>query len=84
MHNPYYKGITPEKGLKNGNCNRQACQMPGATWYNHVMNAWYCPACARAINQSSKGSNLGPICAEDKQIERIKNHKEDYYNKAGW
>jgi rubredoxin len=48
--NPYHKEITPEKGLENGNCNRQACQKPGATWWNRGSEAWYCPECAKLIN----------------------------------
>lgn len=41
------------KGRYNGNCNRAACQKPGATWYNRSTLAYYCPACARTINNVS-------------------------------
>jgi hypothetical protein len=40
------------KGVKDGNCNRQACQQPGATWYNSGTYKYYCKACASMINWS--------------------------------
>lgn len=39
-----------DKGLKNGSCNRTACQKPGATYFNKSTKAYYCEDCARAIN----------------------------------
>lgn len=41
----------PCKGLKNGHCNRAACQRPGAFYYNRSTRAWYCWECAVAINR---------------------------------
>ncbi len=38
------------KGAKGGNCNRQACQKPGATWFNKGTDKYYCPDCATLIN----------------------------------
>lgn len=38
------------KGKLNGNCNREACQRPGATWFNTSTRAYYCRRCARDIN----------------------------------
>jgi hypothetical protein len=38
------------KGEYQGNCNRTACQKPGAVWYNHSTRAYYCTACAHLIN----------------------------------
>ncbi len=38
------------KGKFNGNCNRTACQAPGATWYNIATQAYYCGPCASLIN----------------------------------
>jgi hypothetical protein len=38
------------KGKQGGNCNRTACQAPGATYYNPYTYAYYCPACARMLN----------------------------------
>lgn len=38
------------KGAKDGNCNVTRCQKPGATWWNISMRAYYCRACAIAIN----------------------------------
>lgn len=51
------------KGVKDGNCNRTACQRPGASWYNRVTQAWYCPHCARLIN-SHCGKDEEPLCAK--------------------
>lgn len=41
------------KGVKDGNCNRTACQKPGATWFNHSTRKWYCPECAQTLNNDS-------------------------------
>ena len=38
------------KGIQGGNCNRTACQLPGANWYNKSTRAYYCPQCAKDIN----------------------------------
>jgi len=40
------------KGHKGENCNRSACQAPGAYWYNHSTRAYYCKTCADLINSS--------------------------------
>lgn len=39
------------KGKFQGNCNRTACQAPGATWYNHSTRLYYCEICAGMINK---------------------------------
>jgi len=39
------------KGEKGKLCNRTACQAPGAYWYNHSTQAFYCGTCADLINQ---------------------------------
>jgi hypothetical protein len=42
------------KGKLNGNCNRTACQTPlNVVFHNAVMNAFYCPRCARLINEAN-------------------------------
>lgn len=38
------------KGKKGGNCNRQACQLPGADYFNRSTLAYYCERCADLIN----------------------------------
>jgi len=43
-------GEKPDKGKMNGSCNRFACQAPGATWYNHSTERYYCERCALDIN----------------------------------
>lgn len=40
----------PDKGLKNGSCNRTACQRPNAIYFNKSTRAYYCEDCAREIN----------------------------------
>lgn len=39
------------KGVVNGNCNRTACQQPGAVWLNESTRAYYCRNCAITIQQ---------------------------------
>lgn len=41
------------KGEKGGNCNRTACQSPGAYWYNHSTLKYYCERCARMLNNAN-------------------------------
>jgi hypothetical protein len=40
------------KGKFGGNCNRTACQVPGADWWNPNTNAYYCCDCAVLINRN--------------------------------
>lgn len=42
-----------DKGQLGGSCNRQACQAPGATWWNAGTRAYYCAACAHEINRAN-------------------------------
>lgn len=53
------------KGVKNGNCNRQACQRPGATWFNSSTRAYYCKKCAAKINYWSELDWNETICTEE-------------------
>ena len=39
------------KGVEGGNCNRTACQQPGAVWYNSSTRKYYCRNCAITIQQ---------------------------------
>lgn len=52
------------KGAFNGLCNRQACQVPGATWFNSSTRAYYCPACAAKINEFSAQADGYLLCSE--------------------
>lgn len=62
--------LKPDKGKKNGSCNITSCQKSNsAIYYNHVMNAYYCPDCAAAINASCKQSKMDPICILEEQNE---------------
>lgn len=38
------------KGKKGGNCNRTACQAPGAFAWSLNNHAYYCDACAKMLN----------------------------------
>lgn len=42
--------LKADKGLKNGSCNREACQAPGANHFNRSTRLYYCAACAEKIN----------------------------------
>jgi methionyl-tRNA synthetase len=42
------------KGKRGGNCNREACQKPGATYYNHAMRKHYCKDCALLLNSVNR------------------------------
>lgn len=42
------------KGEKNGNCNREACQKPGAIYYNHSTRKYYCEDCAMILNDANR------------------------------
>lgn len=46
--------LKPDKGRKGGSCNFTACQRPGATWFHHSTEAWYCERCARELNQINR------------------------------
>ena len=48
------KPVGQGKGLKGENCNRTACQAPGAYWYNHSTQAYYCRTCADLINRANR------------------------------
>jgi hypothetical protein len=48
-----------QKGVEGGNCNRTACQAPGATFYNASTMKWYCPKCYEKINDANPG-----LCVE--------------------
>lgn len=41
-------------GLLGGLCNRQACRTPGADWFNHSTQKYYCCACAIEINRQDE------------------------------
>jgi len=44
------------KGEKGQRCNRTACQAPGAYWYNHSTQKWYCGTCADLLNRDKFNS----------------------------
>jgi hypothetical protein len=55
------KDATPDpalKGKRNGNCNREACQLPGAIGYNYSTRAWYCPRCTKLINEATRHDSM--------------------------
>jgi hypothetical protein len=46
------------KGAYNGLCNRTACQAPGAVYYNHSTEKYYCVVCADLINHANRYQSL--------------------------
>jgi hypothetical protein len=58
--------LKPDKGLRGGSCNRQACQDPGADFYNRGTDKWYCDDCAGAINSANRdytrNGRHAPLC----------------------
>lgn len=50
------------KGTWGGNCNRTACQQPGAVWWNSSTRAYYCQSCARKINEFSEKADGYALC----------------------
>ncbi|WP_407543748.1 hypothetical protein Q0M94_28505 (plasmid) [Deinococcus radiomollis] len=60
--------ILPGKGKRGQLCNRQACQQPGATFYNTSTRAWYCPECARKINFWSLLDHNEAICIPESEV----------------
>ena len=47
-----------KKGTKGGNCNRTACQRPGAVWFHLDTRAWYCTSCARELNRANQADAM--------------------------
>jgi hypothetical protein len=39
-----------DKGQRGGSCNRSACQAPGAIFYNHGSQSYYCHKCAADLS----------------------------------
>lgn len=54
---------TELKGKYGGNCNRTACQQPGAVWWNSSTRAFYCQSCARKINEFSVKADGYALCS---------------------
>ena len=55
------KGATPDpkrKGIRGGNCNRTACQAPGASYWHTGTYAWYCVECTREINRVNRADAM--------------------------
>lgn len=42
------------KGELGGECNRSACDKSNAVFFNHSTEKYYCPKCARTINEYNK------------------------------
>lgn len=64
------KPIHSLKGKKNGACNRTACQSEiHVVFYNKSTMAYYCPSCAKKINDANQydfgGNFVGDLCVLD-------------------
>ena len=59
------------KGDKGGSCNREACQRPGAYWFNHSTKRYYCRTCAEwlntdVVNREYAANNFGhTLCTNE-------------------
>lgn len=60
------------KGKKDGNCNRSACQEPGAYFYNTATRAYYCIACARDIRRWGLMDGFDLFPEFDAELERAR------------
>jgi hypothetical protein len=53
-------------------CYRRSCQKEGATWYNHSTEQYYCPTCARQINNANKADAFRlfghELCTPDAEL----------------
>lgn len=61
------------KGVYGGNCNRVACQKPGAGFYNHSTRKYYCGRCADMINAHNHDDSFRlfghDLCTEGRHAE---------------
>lgn len=46
------------KGVRGGNCNRTACQLPGADYWHTGTHAWYCVHCTSDINHLNRADAM--------------------------
>ena len=47
------------KGEYNGLCNRTACQSPNeVVYFNHSTEKYYCPSCAKKINEYNRADAM--------------------------
>lgn len=46
------------KGNFNNECNRTACKVSPATYYNHSTRKYYCKACADLINDENRSDSI--------------------------
>jgi hypothetical protein len=79
------------KGKLNEECNRTACQKPGAVYYNHSTREHYCAECAYLINMANHndamrmfGHKLCTPVSEDRFIESSKWWKEIPFENKGY
>ena len=76
--------LQPDKGMRGGSCNREACQAPGATYYNFGTHKWYCPHCAHLINtdrcnvQDMQELYGGPILVPEEVYDTLTDEERAY------
>lgn len=73
--------IMPEKGKRNGNCNRTACQAVGAFWWNRGSYSWYCTDCALMLSQANAGDEFckdEPLCKLDVEAMNEWEHPNEF------
>lgn len=83
------KRVMPkDKGQYLGSCNMSACLRPGANWYNHGSQKYYCAACAQMLssdvfNKRESLDNWGHLLCTEGLYDREKFDKmHDLHNNA--
>lgn len=69
------------KGMAGELCNREACQKPGAYWYNNSTRMYYCAECAYLINKEATRFHENTLCYDlTEEIGVIKQGGTPFYN----
>lgn len=71
LYREYEKLVVPDpdrKGVLYGNCNRQACQLAPATYFNRATLMHYCEACARLINEANHELLCQPVISQGVEV----------------
>lgn len=64
-----HQPLKPDKGQKNGSCNRRACQEPPAVYFNSATLAYYCERCARELNEAAlRFDGVEELCKLDEEV----------------
>lgn len=73
-----------DKGLLGGECNRSACSIRPANYWNPHTHAHYCVRCARSINDSINESSLQVLRPISKLTQVMPVEKINFFNELGY